>query len=164
MHDRIVADGLAAVRPLVLARLRLAGRIAEHKWLLGLPISDPERERAVLDRAEAAASCRGHDPAIVARVVGSQIDASKFVQRALFTRWTDDPWTAPTVAADIRSLRRQVTAIDDALVDAVGAAAAIADDPGCAARVRDEQERPDDALDAVHRTGLRLAWAAFCRR
>lgn len=157
------AERLTTLGDLVLERLRLATPVAEYKWLHGTPIADPAREQAVIDEVTATAERRGIDPERVVSVVRAQIAASKLVQRGLFTRWTHDPWSAPTTAPDIAPLRQQITDIDDAIVDAVGATADVAADPRCAHAVVAERHRGDVGLDPVARRGLHLAWTGFCR-
>lgn len=162
--DTSSGSRLAALGDLVVDRLRLADPVARYKWLHGTPIADPAREQAVIDEVTAAAQRKGIDPARVAAVVRSQIDASKLVQRGLFTRWSHDPWSAPTTSPDIASLRQQITDIDDAMVDAVGATADVADDPRCPHVVEAERRRVQGTLDSLTRKGLHLAWSGFCRR
>lgn len=157
------AQRLSALGDLITERLRLAGPVAEYKWLHGTPIADPAREQAVIDEVTAAAQRKGIDPTQVAAVVRSQIAASKLVQRGLFTRWTHDPWDAPTTAPDIAALRQQITDIDDAMVDAIGTTVDVSVDPACAHEVVSERQRSERSLDTLSRKGLHLAWSGFCR-
>jgi chorismate mutase len=153
---------LDAVGDLVLRRLALADPVAESKWLSGKPIADPAREQAVVDEAVALAQQQGVDPALVSRVVRAQISASKVVQRGLVNHWAHDPWTAPTTAPDLSTIRPQLDAIDTELVAAIGSAQTVTRDPRCPHIVDAERKRLAVGLDSLHRKGIHVAWAGFC--
>lgn len=155
-------DRLSAISALVLRRLLLADPVAESKWVSGRPISDPAREQAVVDAAVARATQRGIDPAFVTRVVRAQIDASKVVQRGLFVRWTHDPETAPSTAPDLATIRQQLNAIDDALVDSLGDAEDVAATPRCSHAVDAARSQSYAGIDALHRKAVHTAWNTFC--
>jgi chorismate mutase len=165
-HDtapaRASSTQLDAIGDLVLRRLVLADPVAESKWLSGGPIADPAREQAVVDEAVALARQQGVDPALVSRVVRAQISASKVVQRGLVNHWTHEPWTAPTTAPDLSTIRPQLDAIDTELVAAVGVVQTLPRDPRCAHLVDAERKRLDVGLDSLHRKGIHVAWAGFC--
>ncbi|QKS14278.1 gamma subclass chorismate mutase AroQ [Curtobacterium sp. Csp1] len=153
---------LSGVGDLVVSRLALAEPVAESKWLSGKPIADPAREQAVVDAGVARARAEGVDPDLVTRVLRDQIAASKLVQRGLFTRWTHEPWSAPTTAPDLTAVRTQITQIDDDLVDRLAAVAPIAAAPRCAHAVDAERHRVESGLDSLQRKGLHVAWSSFC--
>lgn len=156
------AGRLSGVGDLVVSRLALAEPVAESKWLSGKPIADPAREQAVVDAGVARARAEGVDPDLVTRVLRDQIAASKLVQRGLFTRWTHEPWSAPTTAPDLTAVRTQITQIDDDLVDRLAAVAPIAAAPRCAHAVDAERHRVESGLDSLQRKGLHVAWSSFC--
>ncbi len=156
------AGRLSGVGDLVVSRLALAEPVAESKWLSGKPIADPAREQAVVDAGVARARAEGVDPDLVTRVLRDQIAASKLVQRGLFTRWTHEPWSAPTTAPDLTAVRTQITQIDDDLVDRLAAVATIAAAPRCTHAVDAERHRVESGLDSLQRKGLHVAWSNFC--
>ncbi len=161
-HRRHRHRRLSGVGDLVVSRLALAEPVAESKWLSGKPIADPAREQAVVDAGVARARAEGVDPDLVTRVLRDQIAASKLVQRGLFTRWTHEPWSAPTTAPDLTAVRTQITQIDDDLVDRLAAVAPIAAAPRCAHAVDAERHRVESGLDSLQRKGLHVAWSSFC--
>lgn len=155
-------DPLAATSALVLRRLLLADPVAASKWLSGRPISDPAREQAVVDAAIVLAKQRGIDPAFVTRVIRAQIEASKVVQRGLFVHWTHDPATAPKTAPDLTTVRQELNEIDDALVNTIGEADAVAGSPRCSHFVDAARSQSYPGIDALHRKAIHAAWADFC--
>lgn len=153
---------LDTIGTLILRRLELADPVAESKWLSGKPVADPVREQAVVDEAVTLAEQRGVDPVLVTRVIRAQIAASKVVQRGLINHWTHNPWTAPTTAPDLTTIRPQLDAIDTDLVTALGQAQTVAQDHRCAHLVDAERKHLDVGLDSLHRKGIDVAWHTFC--
>ncbi|MCI0456087.1 MAG: gamma subclass chorismate mutase AroQ [Gemmataceae bacterium] len=68
-------------------RLQLMPDVARAKWNAKRPISDPERERALLDNLAQQAKAKGVDAAFAQAFFASQIEGAKQIQRDLFTRW-----------------------------------------------------------------------------
>ena len=106
---------------LVVRRLEVAETVAAAKWSSGRPVEDRAREAAVVAAAAARARRAGIDATFVCRVMAAQIEASKIVQRALLTRWRDDPGSAPTSRPDLSAVRSTLDAIDEGLVGALAA-------------------------------------------
>lgn len=69
-------EALAAIHD----RLDLMPQVAKSKVYLGMPVTDRERERKVLESVEADARTYGVDPAFARRVFTAQIEAAKLVQ------------------------------------------------------------------------------------
>ncbi|MBF4563320.1 gamma subclass chorismate mutase AroQ [Microbacterium sp. VKM Ac-2870] len=153
---------LDAVGTLLVERLQLADTVAQAKWIKGTPVSDPAREKVVIDAAVAQASRDGVDPDLVRRVMTDQISASKVVQRGLLTHWAHNPSEAPTAAPDLTTVRTRLDEIDAALVDALGAAQPTAADPTCRHLVDHERDREYPGLDSLHRKAVHTAWSSFC--
>lgn len=156
------SEALAPLGDLLRERLLLADTVAQAKWVKGTPVSDPAREKKVIDDAVALAAQKGVDADLVRRVVSAQIAASKTVQNRLITEWSHDPANAPTVAPDLTQVRQRLDAIDTDLVDALGTVQQLSADPGCAHLVDTERTREYPGLDAVHRKGVHVAWGGFC--
>lgn len=157
-----VANPLSTLGDLLRERLLLADTVAQAKWIKGTPVSDPAREKVVIDDAVALATQKGVDTDLVRRVVSAQIAASKTVQNRLLTGWRHDPASAPTVAPDLTQVRTRLDAIDTALVDALGAVQHLSTDPGCQHLVDAERTREYPGLDGVHRKAVHVAWHGFC--
>lgn len=68
-------------------RLELAHDVAWAKWASGLPVRDPAREAAVLDKLVRQGESAGIDEPLVARFVRAQIEASCLEQEAWMARW-----------------------------------------------------------------------------
>ncbi|HTI19014.1 MAG TPA: chorismate mutase [Trinickia sp.] len=68
-------------------RLALAAPVARWKWANHHPITDTQREAALLADVERQARAAGVDPAFARTFFKDQIEASKEVQSALFEQW-----------------------------------------------------------------------------
>jgi chorismate mutase len=160
-------DGLARLVGLAARRLATADTVAAAKWAGGGSISDPAREKVVLDTASAAATQRGlnpHDVAEVSQVFRDQIEANKAVQYGLFSDWSADPGNVPSGAPDLGQVRPVLDGITGELLDAWATTRATRADAGCHAlldRATDDVER-DEHLDDLHRRGLDRALRSIC--
>jgi chorismate mutase len=81
------ADPMEALRDAVAARLLLMDDVARFKWNAKLPITDPRREAALLERSTASAVALGLPEDYARRVLAAQIEASRTIQAALLDRW-----------------------------------------------------------------------------
>ena len=68
-------------------RLRLAQEVAWVKWQNDLPVRDPARESAVLEKLTRQGERAGIDDVLVARFVIAQIEASCLEQEAWMSKW-----------------------------------------------------------------------------
>jgi chorismate mutase len=66
-------------------RLTAADAVAAAKWVTGVSIWDPAREKVVLDAVAAECAARGLDPDESVAVIRDQIEDSKVVQYGLFS-------------------------------------------------------------------------------
>jgi chorismate mutase-like protein len=95
-----------------------AGR--PHKWNAGLPVEDPNREAAVLEKSLAMAVEGGLDPKIAARVLRAQIEAAKIVQGGLFEQWRKAAKSKFAEAPSLTAiLRPEVTRLSRELIVAL---------------------------------------------
>ncbi|MFK3798427.1 chorismate mutase [Pseudomonas sp. NPDC088444] len=88
--DRTVAPAPAELRPLIETmhqRLDIANDVAQSKFYSGKPVQDNERERLVIDNAQAQAATYGLDKADVRQFMNAQIEANKMVQYARIEHW-----------------------------------------------------------------------------
>jgi cyclohexadienyl dehydratase len=94
-------------------RLSFMPAVAAHKWKSGAPITDPERERVVAERAAESANALGLDPIAVRKLFEVQIAAAREVQSALHARWRDSGYDfgseVPSLEATIRPRLDQIT-------------------------------------------------------
>ncbi|HEY8981154.1 MAG TPA: chorismate mutase [Streptomyces sp.] len=168
-HTAITAPALPtnplhSIADLAAQRLATADLVAAAKFGTTSPIDDPAREQQVLDSVAAQATRLGADPDAVRKVFRDQIEANKFVQRALFQRWTDHPDEAPTTRPDLSVVRVEINRINTELVQALADTAADRADFVCypelyigAAQVRHERH-----LDRLHTEALVRALPSVC--
>lgn len=90
-------------------RLRLAQEVAWVKWENGLPIRDPARESAVVEKLTRQGERAGIDEALVVRFVRAQIEASCLEQEAWISKWRKG---APLPAGEPPSLESLRTRLD----------------------------------------------------
>lgn len=70
---------------LINQRLTIAPQVAKAKWNSGAPVSDPSREKRILD--DVASQADGLDVIFVRKFFQAQFDASKALQRELQDQW-----------------------------------------------------------------------------
>jgi len=85
-------------------RARLMPDVARWKWHRQRPVSDPARERRVLEAATRTAAASGLEQTGAARFVEAQMRIARSVQAARFERWRERPPAAggPDLIADLR--------------------------------------------------------------
>ena len=80
-------ERLQRLRDVMTERLAIMEQVARFKWNEGLPVEDKDREAAVLEKTVGLAVAEGLNTKVATRVIKAQIEAAKFVQRALFEKW-----------------------------------------------------------------------------
>lgn len=155
------ADGLTRVVELVAERAVLSDRVAAAKAGTARPVTDPVREKAVLDEARADAARAGVDPEWTARVFADQIAASTEVQHRLLRAWSDRPDTRPA-PADLARVRPELDRIGDDLVAALAVAAPARAHEDCAATLAQAAVEVARPLDEVHKAALGRALTSVC--
>lgn len=91
---------------LLTQRLTLMREVAQWKWLHRRPISDPEREQALLWTFGRQAAQSGIEPHRARSFLRGQMAAARLVQQAWFERWESAPEQVPRHAPDLeRELR-----------------------------------------------------------
>ena len=86
-RDRADVDRLLH---LMQQRLTLMDDVARWKWTAGQPITDPKRERELLERVVERGRDKGLDPELVRRFFAAQMEAARALQQAKFDRWSAD--------------------------------------------------------------------------
>ncbi|MEV0620054.1 gamma subclass chorismate mutase AroQ [Nonomuraea sp. NPDC050404] len=101
-----VTERLAGLVDLTVRRLLLADEVAAAKFGGGGPITDPERERRLLDAVADLSERTGLARDTGVRFFVAQIEAAKVVQRGLHARWRADsalrPRQRPDLATEVR--------------------------------------------------------------
>jgi chorismate mutase-like protein len=87
MWPACLSDYTMTLSQIIAARLGQMGGVAQYKWNHGLPVTDPDRETAVIERTVAAAKAIGLEEAYATQVVAAQMRAAKLIQNALFEEW-----------------------------------------------------------------------------
>jgi chorismate mutase len=100
-------------------RLLVQHDVARAKWHARLPITDPKRERELLDRAEAQARELGLEPGFVREFFRAQMQAGKLVQQADFDAWQRGDSTSPAASPDLKTLRLQIDRLNRNLMEAL---------------------------------------------
>jgi len=97
-------------------RLALAHDIAWAKWADGLPVRDPSREAAVLERAGRLAEAADIEPGLAVRLMRAQIEASNLQQEFWMTSWRTGSGLPPGEPPTLASLRIRIDSISSRLV------------------------------------------------
>jgi chorismate mutase len=161
---RAAHEPLLALVDLAAQRMQVADAVAASKWGTDAPIEDPVREQAVLASAATKSAQLGIDPAVSAQVFTDQIEASKAIQYALYSRWSAHPDQAPSVRPDLGQIRPVLDRITDELLVQLKATQELRADRACAARLSSARHRVEQirALDQVHENALDRALASLC--
>ncbi|MBI0298835.1 chorismate mutase [Streptomyces sp. PRKS01-29] len=157
------------LRPLVelsAQRVLVADEVAAAKWGTDSPIDDPAREREVLEAVARQAEELGADPVATSRIFRDQIEASKVVQRGLYSRWDADPSQAPTERPDLGRVRLEINRINGELVRAIADSAAVRESPSCAGRLTAGTAAVVRGrhLDPLHTVALGRSLPSVCER
>jgi chorismate mutase-like protein len=100
-------------------RLALMHDVARWKWNADKPITDPERERELLQSVVERGRGKGLDPDLVRSFFAAQMEAARLIQQADFDRWTANK---PEPFADTTSLavlRQRIDELNRELIDAL---------------------------------------------
>jgi chorismate mutase len=145
-------------------RLQTADPVAASKWITGGSISDPARERQVIDAVTAAATTQKVDPCYVERVFHDQISATVGVEYGRFSEWKLDPASAPTAAPNLSESRTTIDGLNRTMVDEIAAQWDSLHSPGCVGDLEAARNAVVDArgLDPLYQRGLMFATGSYC--
>lgn len=101
---------------LMAERLSLAHDIAWTKWADGLPVRDPVRENALVERLTKQGVAGGFEEEMVIRFVKAQIEASCMEQEAWMAKWRKDTPLPPGEPPTLESLRMKIDRISQFMV------------------------------------------------
>ena len=99
-------------------RLTLMHDVARWKWNAGQPITDPQRERELLQSVVERGRGKGLDPDLVRAFFAAQMEAARLVQQADFERWKAK-WQEPFADKSLAVLRQRIDQLNSELIDAL---------------------------------------------
>ena len=146
-------------------RLQTAQPVAASKWTTGGSISDPARERQVLDAVTGAAATQNVDPGYVEGVFRDQIDATVGVEYGYFSAWKLDPASAPTAAPNLSDSRSAIDGYNRTMVNEIAAQWNSLHSPACAGDLEAAKLAVVDSrgFDDLYQRGLTFATRSYCR-
>jgi chorismate mutase len=98
-------------------RLTLMHDVAQWKWNADRPITDPRREREVLERAVERGRGKGLDPDLVRSFFAAQMAAARLVQQADFDRWEASKQRPFADTTSLAVLRQRIDELNRDLID-----------------------------------------------
>ncbi|MFC8073990.1 gamma subclass chorismate mutase AroQ [Streptomyces sp. NPDC057307] len=159
------AHGLTSLTDLFAERLLIADKVSAAKYGTDRPIDDPARERIILDDVAARAVGLGLDPGAVVAVFRDQIEASKVVQRGLYSRWDKHPEERPTQRPDLdKEVRPALDRITTRLLSALAATEGVRASLTCEPRLYGAAALSaySHQLNLPHLKGLERALPSVC--
>src|SRR5262245_60055056 len=121
-RDRLTAterESLSRLIDRMEERLGLMEDVARWKWNEQRPISDPEREQALLEAISRRAKEHGLDDELVRAFFRAQIEAAKVVQEDCFRRWKEEKAGRFEIKRDLKALRAEIDRLNDDLLTAL---------------------------------------------
>jgi chorismate mutase-like protein len=100
-------------------RLDLMHEVARWKWNAGKPITDPERERELLQTVVERGQGKGLDSEVVRSFFTAQMEAARLVQQADFDRWKANKQEPFADTTDLTVLRQRIDDLNRELIDAL---------------------------------------------
>jgi chorismate mutase len=111
--------GLNRLLRLMEQRLALMHDVARWKWNAGTPITDPKRERQLLQSAVERGRGKGLDPELVRSFFAAQIEAARLVQQADFDRWAAKEQKPFVDTTSLAVMRQRIDTLNSELIDAL---------------------------------------------
>jgi chorismate mutase-like protein len=100
-------------------RLALMHEVARWKWNAGQPITDPKRERELLQSVVERGRGKGLDPVLVRSFFAAQLEAARLVQQADFERWKANQQESFADTTSLAVLRLRIDQLNRELIDAL---------------------------------------------
>ncbi len=100
-------------------RLTLMHEVARWKWNAGRPITDPQRERELLQSVVERGRGKGLDPDLVRSFFAAQMEAARLVQQADFDRWKANEQKPFADTTSLAVLRQRIDQLNSELIDAL---------------------------------------------
>ncbi|MEV0235965.1 gamma subclass chorismate mutase AroQ [Nonomuraea sp. NPDC050786] len=157
---------LSELVELIVRRILLAGEVAAAKFAAAVPITDPVRERQLLDAVAVQAARSGLAPETAVGFFRAQIEASKLVQRGLHERWRVHPALRPRRSPDLATaVRPRLDRLTPRMLRLLRQSASVRAVPArCRAQVTAARTIVQSRahLDRLHRDALNLALPPIC--
>jgi chorismate mutase len=136
-------------------RLALMHDVARWKWSAGKPITDPDRERELLQNVVERGRGRGLSPELVRSFFAAQMEAARLVQQADFVRWKAKN-QKPVADKGLTVLRQRIDELNSELIDALAEARPALAEPAVQQALprRAEAILTGDGLDEVRETAI----------
>src|SRR5262249_42876403 len=100
-------------------RLTLMHEVARSKWNAGQPVSDPQREREVLQTVVERGRDKGRDPDLGRSFFAPQMEAARLIQQTDFERWEANRQGPFPDATSLPALRQRIDDLNRELIDAL---------------------------------------------
>jgi cyclohexadienyl dehydratase len=100
-------------------RLALMHDVAQWKWNARKPITDPDRERELLQSVVERGRGKGLDTDFVRSFFAAQMEAARLVQQADIDRWNANELKPFADATSLAVLRQRIDQLNGELVDAL---------------------------------------------
>jgi chorismate mutase-like protein len=100
-------------------RLALMHDVARWKWNAGKPITDPKRERELLQSVVERGWGKGLDPDLVRSSFAAQMEAARLVRQADFDRWKAKNQKPFADTTSLTTLRQRIDHLNRELIDAL---------------------------------------------
>ncbi|MFB9630012.1 chorismate mutase [Nonomuraea helvata] len=159
-------DELTELVELTVRRILLADEVAAAKFADASPITDPARERQLLDAVATQSAQAGLAPETGVRFFRAQIEASKLVQRGLHERWRAHPALRPRRWPDLATeIRPRLDRLTPRMLRLLKQTTPVRMTPGrCQAQLRAARATVQSRarLDRLHRDALSLALPPIC--
>jgi chorismate mutase len=98
---------------------RTSTDVARWKWSTGQPITDPTRERELLQSVVERGLARGLDTDLVHSFFAAQMEAARLVQQADFQRWKANRQKPFADTTSLTVLRQRIDQLNRDLIDAL---------------------------------------------
>jgi chorismate mutase len=104
---------------LIRERLLLAHDVARYKWNHKAPISDPGREKQLLQKMVQQASAKQLDESFTRTFFEAQIEASKLLQQANFDEWKASGQGLFSEVKDLKDMRVEIDELNTVLIESL---------------------------------------------
>jgi chorismate mutase len=98
-------------------RLVLMHDVARWKWNERKPITDPERERELLQSVVERGRAKGLDPGFVRAFFEAQMEAARLVQQADFDRWKGQDQAQFAETTSLTVLRQRIDRLNGEMIE-----------------------------------------------
>jgi chorismate mutase-like protein len=142
-------------------RLALMHDVARWKWNAGQPITDTQRERALIQSVVERGRGKGLEPDLVRTFFTAQMEAARLVQQADFDRWKAKQQKPSADPTSLAVLREQIDELNRELIDVLAEVRPWLSEPTVQQELR---QRAEEILTGNLPAGVRETAIAPLRR